>query len=78
MFKVGNSEYEIMQSMEKSLTTYQTEKHFGFDKITKAADLLNNAAEIFEKVGMHQEAEEILGVLHSLADQLNNSKISDF
>lgn len=66
MFKIGSFENEILQSMEKSLVANQTEESNGFSKLAKAADFLNNAAEIFSQAGMHTEALEVTKVLKSL------------
>jgi len=77
MFKTGGFGDEIYRSMEKQLVSNQLEDKHGFNKLSKAADYLNSAAEIFEQAGMHKEAAEITGVLHSLAaDQLFSEALS--
>jgi hypothetical protein len=77
MFKTGGFGDEIYQSMEKQLVSNQLEDKHGFNKLSKAADYLNSAAEIFEQVGMRKEASEITEVLHSLAaDQLASRAFS--
>lgn len=81
MFKQGSFEDEIYRSMEKSLVKNQTENRHGFNKLAKAADLLNTAADIFERAGMSKEAEEVTKVLQSMAvDQLMSEafSLSDF
>jgi len=70
MFKQGSVESEILRSMEKTLVTNQVENKYGFNRLAKAADLLNTAASIFERAGMFSEAEEITEVLRSLAKDL--------
>lgn len=77
MFKQGSFEDEIYRSMEKSLVKNQTETKHGFNKLAKAADLLNTAAGIFDQAGMYQESEEITKVLQSMAvDQLISEAFS--
>lgn len=67
MFKQGSFEDELYRSMEKSLVKNQTENKHGFNKLAKAADFLNTAADIFDRAGMSKEAEEIVKILQSLA-----------
>lgn len=67
MFKQGSFEDELYRSMEKTLVKNQTENRHGFNKLAKAADLLNTAADIFERAGMRKEAEEIVNIMQSLA-----------
>lgn len=75
MFKIGSFENEILQGMEKSLRANQSEESSkGFNKLAKAADLLNNAAAIFDQAGMHTEASEVTDVLESLAVKLAGKK----
>lgn len=70
MYKQGSFEDEIYRSMETSLVKTQTETTHGFNKLAKAADLLSTAAEIFDKAGMTQEADDITAILQSLAKDL--------
>jgi hypothetical protein len=74
MFKQGNSfEDEIFRSMENTLVKNQTEQNtHGLSRVAKAVDFLNDAAAIFERAGMTQEAEMITGILAGLAKDLNN------
>jgi hypothetical protein len=67
MFKNNSFENEIYQSMEKNLVANQVEDTHGFNKIAKAIDYLNNAANIFEKAGMYSEASEVIEILESFA-----------
>ena len=78
MYKIGSFEDEIYRSMEKSLVANQTETKYGFNKLAKAADLLNAAASLFEQAGMHEEAAEVTDVLQELANQLSSSETSSF
>lgn len=71
MFKTASFEDEIYRSMEKTLISNQAENQYGFDKIAKAADYLNAAAEVFEKAGMYKQATEITEVLQGLLSQLS-------
>lgn len=73
MFKIGSFQDEILQSMEKSLLANQSEKlNYEFNKLAKAADLLNDAATIFDQAGMCTEASEITDVLESLVSKLSD------
>jgi len=69
MFKYGSFEEEIYRSMEKKLVAKQVEDTHGLNKLAKAAEYLNNAAEIFDNAGMHEQAAEITNVLQKLAEQ---------
>lgn len=71
MFKIGSFENEILDSMEKNLTSNKVESKYQFNKLIKAADYLNSAAEIFDKAGMHKEAAEITEILYDLAKVLS-------
>lgn len=71
MFKKASFEEEIYRSMETKLVSGQVENKYGFNKLAKAADLLNAAAEIFEQAGMTQQANEVIEVLQDLAQQLS-------
>ena len=70
MFKQGNFEDELYRSMEKTLVKNQTENKHGFNKLAKVADLLNTAAEIFDRAGMHEEVEDITDILQNLAKDI--------
>ncbi len=54
--------------MEKQLASNQVEKTHGFKRLSKAADYLNSAAEIFEQAGLIKYANEVTEVLQSLAE----------
>lgn len=69
MYKQGSVEDEIYRSMETTLVKNQVEDRHGFNKLAKAADLLNTAAVIFDQAGMYQESEEVVKVLQSMAVQ---------
>lgn len=70
MFKTSSFEDEIYQSMQTSLVKNQTENQHGFNKLAKAADLLNTAADIFDKAGMYQEATQVTEILKALIKDL--------
>ena len=77
MYKQGSFEDEIFRSMETSLVKNQTENKHGFNKLAKAADLLNEAASIFDDAGMYEESKEVTEVLQSMAvDQLVSEAFS--
>lgn len=70
MFKYGSFEEEIYRSMEKKLVAKQVEDTHGFNKLAKAADYLNAAAELFDNAGMYVQAAEVTEVLKKLSEQL--------
>lgn len=70
MFKQGSFEDELYRSMEKTLVKNQTENTHGFNKLAQAADLLNTAADIFDRVGMQEAAEDVTNILQELAKDL--------
>lgn len=72
MFKTSSFENELYHSMESNLIGSQIEKHHGFDKLAKAADYLNAAAELFEKAGMDDEANEITEILQQIANKFSS------
>ena len=74
MFKIGSFEAELLKSMEKNLVSNQVEEQHSFNKLFRAADFLYTAAEIFEKAGLTNRAQEIEEVLNSLNKQLSNKK----
>ena len=67
MFKQGSVEDEIYRSMETTLVKNQTENVHGIQKLAKAVDLLNTAAEIFDQAGMNEESRQITEILRNLA-----------
>jgi hypothetical protein len=77
MYKLGSFEDELYRSMEKTIVKNQTENTHGFNKLAQAADLLNTAADIFDRAGMRKESEEVTKVLQSMAiDQLISEAFS--
>lgn len=70
MFKQGSFEDEIFRSMETSLVKTQTEEKHGLSKLAKAADLLNEAASIFDDAEMFQESKDVSDILQNLAEDL--------
>ncbi len=76
MFKTASFEEEIYKSMEKQLVSNQLENKHGFDKLAKAADCLNAAAEIFDQAGMQEEAADVTEVLQGLAQVLSGKTSS--
>ena len=78
MFKCGSTEKELMQEMEKHLITKQAEDQRGFNKLATALDYLSAAANIFDKSGMHKEAEDITNILQSFADKNSFEEESGF
>jgi thiamine pyrophosphate-dependent acetolactate synthase large subunit-like protein len=70
MFKYGSFESEIYRAMEKKLVAKQVEDTHGLNKLARAADYLDSAAELFENAGMYSQAAEVTEVLRKLAEQL--------
>jgi hypothetical protein len=70
MFKRSSFEDEIFRSMETSLVKNQTEEKHGLNKLAKAADLLNEAASIFDDAEMFQESKDVSDILQNLAEDL--------
>lgn len=72
LFKFGSLEDEIMKSMETSLVKNQHNKIFGHEKLAKAVDHLNAAAEIFDDTGFSKAAEAVTRLIEKLADEKAN------
>lgn len=70
MFKIANFENEILSSMESNLLANQADNKFSVNKLSKAADYLNNAADLFDDVGMNKEAEIVTKLLEKLAQEI--------
>lgn len=71
MFKQGSIADELYRSMEKSLVKNQAEKNtHELTRLAQAVDYLNDAAAIFERAGMTEEADMITEVLAGLAKDL--------
>ena len=75
MFKSGSIENELMQSMEKNLASNYLENKHNFNKLAKAFDYINAAADIFDKSGMKKESEEITSFLNKLAEEVWEDEI---
>jgi len=69
MFKRGSIEIELMNSMEKQLVSAQIEDQYKFDRLAKAIDYLNAAANIFEENGLHKTAEEVTEIIGDMASE---------
>lgn len=69
MFKSSSIEDELLDSMERELVASQLEEQHGFNKLAKAIDHLNAAADIFDQSGMSKEAEELTKILSSMTDK---------
>jgi len=66
LFKFGSLEEEIMKSMETSLVKVQRSL-MGHEKLAKAVDHLNAAAEIFDDSGFNKEAEVVTRLIEKIA-----------
>jgi hypothetical protein len=69
MFKTANCQDELLESMEKNLVAHQVENQYGFQKLARAIDCLNAAAEIFEQADMPEVSEQIAVVLQDLVEK---------
>lgn len=74
MFKTDSFEQELVEGMSKKLVSNQIENLYSFEKISKAADYLNSAAEILDDTGMTAEAELITRLLEKIAKSNSGSK----
>ena len=63
--ETGENRHECLRIIQPVIN--QLESKYAFSKFAKAVDLLNSAAEIFEKTGMYSEAAEVTEILESLA-----------
>jgi hypothetical protein len=61
---------ELYRTMEKQLVNNQLENKYAFNKFARTIDYLHKAADIFDKAGMNQEANEITQVITSFASKL--------
>lgn len=68
MFKIGSFEAELLANMQKSLVSSQLENKFSLDKLSKAADYINTAAELLDDTGFRVEADMLTKVLKRLAN----------
>lgn len=72
MYKQGSFEDEIYRSMEKTLVNNQVEEIHKIQRLAKAVDFLNSAAEIFDQAGRQEESLQITAILRSLAKDFSN------
>lgn len=66
MFKLGSCSDEIMESMDKQLTSNAIEKETNSNKIAKAVNCLSASIKIFKNAGMDEEANKLLNVIKTL------------
>lgn len=71
MFKQASNIEELVGAMEKNLISNNIEKSYNFNKIAKALDLLNKAAEIFDDHGFSDEAKMVEDLLIDINDQIS-------
>lgn len=67
--KISSFEQELIKEMQTNLISNQAENSFSFNNLSKAADYLNNAAELFDDVGMNKHAEAITKILEKIAHE---------
>jgi len=66
MFKLGSCSDEIMESMDKQLTSNAIEKETHSNKIAKAVNCLSASIKIFKSAGMDEEANKLLNIIKTL------------
>lgn len=71
MFKIGSCEDELFSSMVENLRNNSPEKNFVRAKLAQATDSLDNAANIFEKLGLEKEAIAVTDILLSIAEDIS-------
>ena len=70
MFKKESSfSNEIMRGMQSNLIARKVENQYSFEKVAKAIDLLNTAADIFDDAGLKAESEGITQLLEKIAEK---------
>lgn len=75
MFIRKNAADEIAEAVRKGLVGQTLQEIVRpLEKVNKAIDLLNEAAEIFDAVGFHKEAEYTTVLLEAFAAKKNNKK----
>lgn len=77
IFKIGSFETELASTMEKELFTNQLENKYSFDKVSKAADYINAAAELLDDTGFATEAKVLTKVIERLASEEEGIELSD-
>lgn len=75
MFLRKNASSEIEVAFQETIVKNAADKQTaGLTKLAEAVELVGNAAEIFDSVGMHKEAEVMTIVLESLAAKKKKKK----
>lgn len=67
MFKLESFAAELEKAMADNMVSNQVENQYSFEKVEKAVDYLNVAAELLDDTGHSVEAEAITRVLEKLA-----------
>lgn len=62
--------------MEKTLLSNQLENKYSFDKVSKAADYINAAAELLDDTGFFTEAETLTNILEKLSSSNKEQPLS--
>ena len=74
MFKDNDVEQEIYKSMEANMVNNQLENKYAFNKIAKSIDYLHLATKLFDKAGMHQEADQLTNIVKEICNKINKNK----
>ena len=59
-----------MKSMEEKLFSNSLEDTFKFNKLVKAIDAIQAAANIFDKAGLNQESQAVTEIIRKLANKI--------
>lgn len=70
MFKLGSFENELIESLEKNLTSKKADEIP--KKILKAATYINEVISIFKKANMQDEANDLVNVLEKISNKIKN------
>lgn len=69
MFKTGSFEEDIVAAMHKTLISSQLDNKLSLEKLSKAAEFINTAAELLDDTGFTVEADMLTTVLKRLANE---------
>ena len=76
LFTTSSFELELAETMSKQLVTSQLENKYSFNKVAKAADYINAAAELLDDTGFATEAKLLTRVIERLASE-DSIELSD-
>lgn len=77
MFEKKSAADELANFMQRKLIANAVDESFSIDKLEKAVDYLNSAADLFEDAGMHAEAEAVTKVIEKLANVPTDTSLAE-